>query len=400
MKILIISNFFYPQIRIASFRIEAFAKYFHNAGFEVIVITEGDSDTVDIWNGCQVHYVKNPAKLTKIVFNDQDSVLIHNIKALINTFYNQIFLDKRRAWRLKVLKMLKIIVNNENIDIVLSSYGYLSPHLLSLKLKSYYPSCKWIADMRDEMSANPFLPSWISFRLKRIERKILDNADLVLSVSKPILQTFSKNCIKPTSFLEIKNGYDFQEYKKVDFQDEFTLSYVGSFYGAIRPDNLMKALSELKQSRRISSNFKFKIVGNSKPIDISTDLRDNIEQYPRIPHDQAIEKMKEADVLLIIYPKGRKGVYTGKLFDYLAINRIILAIVDPKDVIAEILKETNAGYAVDIDDLQGIENMIEKCYTLWKERKTIQRNWENVQKYSREKQVGILLDYIKSNWVK
>lgn len=77
-----------------------------------------------------------------------------------------------------------------------------------------------------------------------------------------------------------------------------------------------------------------------------------------------------------------------------------MAIVDPKDVIAEILKETNAGYAVDIDDLQGIENMIEKCYTLWIERKTIQRKWENVQKYSREKQVGILLDYIKSNWVK
>ena len=400
MKILIISNFFYPQVHIASFRIEAFAKYFHRAGHDVVVVTEGDSDIIDMWNGCRIHYVKDPAKLTKIVFRDQDSKLLHKIKALINTFYNQIFLDKRRAWRLKVFKMLKSIVDSEKIDIILSSYGYLSPHLLALKLKLQNPSYKWIVDMRDEMSTNPFFSSWISFRLKKVERTILDNADLVLSVSQPILQSFSKNCSKSTNFLEIKNGYDFQEYKKTDFQEEFTLSYIGSFYGSIRPDNLMRALSELKRLKRISGNFKFKIVGNRKPIEIPNDLRDNIQQFQRVPHEQAIEKMKEADVLLIIHPKGRKGVYTGKLFDYLAINRIILAIADPNDVISEILDETNAGYAVDIDDIQSIENMIEYCYTLWKERKTIPRNWENVQKYSREKQVSILLDYINSNWTK
>lgn len=400
MKILIISNFFYPQIHIASFRIEAFAKYFNKAGYDVTVITEGEHDMTKLWNGCKIQYVKDPAKLTRIIFKDNDSVLLHKIKALINTIYNQIFLDKKRAWRLKVNKLINNIIEDEEIDIILSSYGYLSPHLLALNLKLKNPSCKWIADMRDEMSTNPFFSSWISFRLKKVEKVILNNADLILSVSAPILNAFSNNCNKNTNFLEIKNGYDFKEYKEHDFQEKFTLSYIGSFYGSIRPDILIEALLELKKLRRISLNFEFKIVGNRKPIEIPADLRDNILQYPRVPHEQAIEKMKETDVLLIIHPKGRKGVYTGKLFDYLAINRIILAIVDPNDVIADVLEETNAGYAVDIDDLKSIENMIEYCYTLWKERKTIPRNWEKVQKYSRERQVGILLDYIKSNWTK
>jgi hypothetical protein len=35
----------------------------------------------------------------------------------------------------------------------------------------------------------------------------------------------------------------------------------------------------------------------------------------KIPHDKAIDEMKESDVLLIIQPTLiRKGVYTGKLF--------------------------------------------------------------------------------------
>lgn len=37
MKVLIISNFFYPNNRIASFRINAFAKYFSEAGNTVTV---------------------------------------------------------------------------------------------------------------------------------------------------------------------------------------------------------------------------------------------------------------------------------------------------------------------------------------------------------------------------
>lgn len=40
MNFLIISKYFYPQNRIASFRINAFAKYIRNAGHSVTVIAE------------------------------------------------------------------------------------------------------------------------------------------------------------------------------------------------------------------------------------------------------------------------------------------------------------------------------------------------------------------------
>ena len=44
MKVLIISNDFYPVNKIGALRINAFAKYFHLAGHSVTVLTEGEKD--------------------------------------------------------------------------------------------------------------------------------------------------------------------------------------------------------------------------------------------------------------------------------------------------------------------------------------------------------------------
>lgn len=60
MRVLIISNWFYPNNVIAAFRIEAFAKYFQLAGHSVTVVTEGEVDETKLWYGCEINYVKNP----------------------------------------------------------------------------------------------------------------------------------------------------------------------------------------------------------------------------------------------------------------------------------------------------------------------------------------------------
>ena len=101
-----------------------------------------------------------------------------------------------------------------------------------------------------------------------------------------------------------------------------------------------------------------------------------------------------ADTLVLVHPKGRKGVYTGKLFDYLATNKPILAICDPNDVIAELLAETNAGFTADVTDVEDIKSKILQCYSLWKNRQVLPRKWDKIRQYTRKNQVGILLEYL------
>ena len=72
-------------------------------------------------------------------------------------------------------------------------------------------------------------------------------------------------------------------------------------------------------------------------------IAENVFQMKGVEHSEAIRMSLEADVLVIVHPSGRKGVYTGKLFDYLPTNKPILGLCEPSDVIAGLLEETGAG---------------------------------------------------------
>ena len=86
-----------------------------------------------------------------------------------------------------------------------------------------------------------------------------------------------------------------------------------------------------------------KIVGNPLKIDIPDALRSNVVELPIVDHDEAVRmSIEECDALLMIYSRraGRKGVYSGKLLDYLATNKPILAISDPGDVVGDLMRDT------------------------------------------------------------
>jgi hypothetical protein len=374
---------------------EAYAKYLCLAGHKVSVLTEGEQDENCIWEGCNISYIKERENFIHLRFYETDSVIWHKIKAGLNHLSNQIFLDKKPFWRKKALKKALKIVTEENISVMLSTYGYLSPHLMALKIKKINKEIKWIADFRDEMSTDPAFLKLTQYRLKKIEKKILNTTDLVVSISKPIIHDLKSNSNKD-NFLEINNGYDFEESKECSFQQYFTLSYIGSFFGIKKPDNLFYALKELKEQYKIPSNFVLKLIGNQKYLDIPDSIRDNVIEKGKIPHDKAIDEMKKSDVLLMIQPTSiQKGIYTGKLFEYLAINKNILALIDTDDVAAQLIEATNSGISVDNSDIDNIKKAICELYDRWINKISPSKEWDLIKEFSREKQVQKLVDYLK-----
>jgi hypothetical protein len=83
--------------------------------------------------------------------------------------------------------------------------------------------------------------------------------------------------------------------------------------------------------------------------------------------------MSTMDANLLILPKGeRKGVYSGKIFDYISAKRPILAFVDKNDVAAELILELDSGYVIDFDNkidgrseilnwINDVQNHVSKC---------------------------------------
>ena len=399
INILIISNFFYPRIHIAAFRIEAFAKYLSKAGFTVTVLTEGEREQQVKWNNCTIYYVPRPAIEELGKFKKTDSRIKHYLRAAFNIIFNNLFIDNSFFWGKKAGKLAESLMKENRYDIILSSYGFHSPLKIAQKLRKKGYDFKWILDMRDEMSKNIFFPRFTRHRLRKMEKSYLKDADLVLSVSTPITDGFRE--LEPENkYLHVLNGFDFCPIEEESANPHLVISYVGSFYGQINPDNFFQALSELEAGNKLHSGLKVRIIGNQKPLNIPQCISGHIEEISKIPHDAVREELKRSDVLLIIHPTGRKGIYTGKLFDYLGANRFILALADPSDVISDVLRETNNGIIVDNGDITGIKKAVLTVQDMFYKTGFPKGNMQNVMKYTREAQINKLVAYIHNNWLK
>jgi hypothetical protein len=91
-----------------------------------------------------------------------------------------------------------------------------------------------------------------------------------------------------------------------------------------------------------------------------------------ICRDLAIRKQRESQVLLLLTwndPK-EKGVYTGKIFDYLAAQRPILALGLKGSVITGLLNETKSGIEVNTDT--EIKEAILKFYQEFRKNGQVQ----------------------------
>ena len=85
-KILIISNFYYPQKHIAVKRIDAFSKYFFKNGYDVTVLTKDTKDHFEIVDGIKIVYVTDKSIFKKANTNKQENKMLHYMKCLWNIF--------------------------------------------------------------------------------------------------------------------------------------------------------------------------------------------------------------------------------------------------------------------------------------------------------------------------
>ena len=64
----------------------------------------------------------------------------------------------------------------------------------------------------------------------------------------------------------------------------------------------------------------------------------------------------------------------------------------PRAGAAELLRETGAGFAVDNDDIAGIKAQILRCYSIWRNREVLPRDWARIRQSTRRTQTRILID--------
>lgn len=388
-NIIIISTWFPPLQSVAVNRILSFVKYLDSNKYNIFVITKHKDNAKEVEKmfGATIYRIKTEQLIKVPNFDTKTSKITHYLKVAKKLLITKLIKDEDTKWQKKALQKIESINSTNKIDLIISSYAPISPILVALEYCKNHPSTKWIVDMRDELSQNPMLDNSKKEYYAKIESEINLHANALTTVSLPIINYFKAILPRLQYFEEIRNGYDHN--LPIDtnyFNPQFTISYAGTFYGTRKPNFFFKALSELKIEHKIPNDIIIKFIGCPNNFKVPNEFSDNTKFYDKVEQEQSIKMLSQSDVNLLIQPNwGRKGNYTGKIFDYISVQRTVLALVDSTDVAADLIDETNAGFVAEFNNIKEIKTAIEESFKLWKNKQSL--SFKNVSLLHRKHQV-------------
>jgi glycosyltransferase involved in cell wall biosynthesis len=308
--------------------------------------------------------------------------------------------DARKGWIKFAYEKGKEVIRKENIQLVLSTSPPHSTQLAAMKLKKEL-GIKWIADLRDPWTDIYFYNEFRHSSLAKkkdlgYERNVLENADKIITVSKPLKELFIKKSFKidPGKISVIPNGFDTDDFKNkapVETQNEFIIAYTGTIADSYNPRVFFDALKNVT-GRIADIKLRIRFVGNlSSAIHLyikKLGFEKYLEAIPAVSHEDSIDYLLQSTILLLVIPevKNDKGILTGKLFEYLASGKPIICI-GPKDgEAAEIISECDAGKTFDRNDAEELSRFLETLILKWTGEKSLKAGNKNCNRFSRYEQ--------------
>ena len=415
-KVLMVANQFPPMGGSGVQRSVKFAKYLPEFEWEPIVFTrESNKGLID-----ESLLQDIPKDLKVIRTKSYDLNELGKPFNLVGKFISRKILipDGDKIWYEKNKDILLKYIQENDIDVLYTtSYPY-SDHLLGLYVKKHMPDLKWVVDFRDEWCNNPYIldMGYSKRRMekeRRMEREVVDNCDYFITNTPLMLKNFLKDYnIEDKSYV-IPNGYDEEDFcdlsKDYVKKDKLIITYSGSMYGRRKPDYFLQAVNELINEQKIDKDdILIRFIGNIPNKKINeineTYSLDGVVKYlPYMEHKKSIEKLIESDILLFIIGegKGAENFYSGKVFEYMNTNRPILALVPPKGVAADVIRETKTGYISETTNVNNIKDLMLKLYTDWKNNTIqLQPNWDKIKTFERKeltKQLVTIFDKAYDN---
>ena len=323
-----------------------------------------------------------------IITNKNQSVLEKLLLWIRGNFFIP---DARIGWVKPSVRFLKEYLANNDMDIVISSGPPHSLHLIAMALKKEL-GIKWVADFRDPWTTIHYHQS---LRLnKRAQKKhlkfesqVLNNADLVVVTSSNTKKEFQKITNKPIEV--ISNGYDVLEKIEANLDAQFSIAHIGSLLTNRNPEILWEVLSELKgKNKRFSKDLLIKLVGAVSEDVLKSiaafGLTENYKTLGYVSHKGAVQIQHDSQVLLLVEMDSpeTKSIIPGKLFEYVAANRPILAIGPDGSDVEGILKETNAGVYFTYTEKEKLKKQLQLYYEAYLNA-NLNVNSQNTEQYSR-----------------
>ena len=300
--------------------------------------------------------------------------------------------DARKFWVKPSIKYLSDYIQKNKIETIITTGPPHSVHLIGLGLKEKH-AIRWIADFRDPWTSIGYhrklkLTEASEIKHKKMEVKVLKEASDIITTSFTTKAEFEQITEKPITV--ITNGYDVLSAEEANLDKKFTISHIGSLLSGRDPENLWRVLGELiKEDFDFSKDFQLKLVGAVSDEVVqsinNSGLQEHLELIGYVSHPEALRIQRSSQVLLLveINSEETRGIIPGKLFEYMAAKRPVLALGPEKWDVEKILQETGSGDYFNYRDRENLKFRIRVYYELYK-KDALGSDSKNIEKYSRK----------------
>jgi glycosyltransferase involved in cell wall biosynthesis len=328
-RLLVVSFHFPPRPGVASARVAKLVRHLPELGWaiDVVAATSGAEDDPGLAEGLLLDQV---------------------VRVAPRRFLPRL---QRLDWAVAAAPAVRRL--SRRADVVLISGGPFAPFALGPRLGRPY-----VLDLRDPWGWEPRFGRFDA-RLRRrlglaaertMERAALRGANALVTVTPEIAERYEE--LDPAlagRFEVVRHGWEPDDFPgpQPELPDPPALVYAGTFLSGERTPQLV--VDTVERLRAAGSPLRLRLVG-SLPNDLRAitapgEREGWIDVTGRVPAREAAAAMRRATVLWA-QPGELPFLITGKVYDYLAARRPIVAAAPADGALARLLGETGGGVVV------------------------------------------------------
>jgi glycosyltransferase involved in cell wall biosynthesis len=392
-RVLIIAYYWPPNAGVGVYRWLKFAKYLPQFGWQPVVYTPENPELQAVDEALQrdippeAEVIKAPITepyswYKRFTGKKQDERLQTAFlreeagptwkENAANWVRSNFFIPDARVWWVKPsVKRLEQYLKEHPVDVIVTTGSPHSLHLIGRELKRR-TGIPWLADFRDPWTNVDYygqlkLTKWADRKQRELERAVLTEADQVLTVSWHWAEELKALGAKHVEV--ITNGYDPDDLptppEPVD--ERWSLVHVGSITATRDVPELWQALAErVHTDPEFRERFVLRFVGG---VDHSVlrsveaaGLMGHVDRIGQVDHTEALRHMQRARTLLLPVNNTPNvmGFLPAKVFEYLSVQRPILAVAPAEADIAKVLVGAHA--LVQRDDPAALRKVVDALF--------------------------------------